>query len=728
MANEREMNNTVPLADDLVEELERLLHESRRWDLLRAVCESRVAGKATPATWLRLRSARAALGDLHGADEALQGSIHALTTDFRVPWFQAISRHVDERGRARLLLAKRAYALRIDASRISNTTWVRFGEALSAVDDSYVLRHVLEGLSLDPALPGRLAKLLVARKRWNQFLQLRAHQLMRARGQQIAGARIRLARALDLADRATSAELVYPYVASDAESRGWLSRWLSQAGRWEELLTLRALELAEEVTSVPSRVRLLGALRRVDERAELSSVLGPLLESIEALAWLEVALGRFERWLQRAQVLRALVNLEPEVFRHRLRWLEALYRAGESAQCREVLEGALRANTSYAVLSELARLARASGDLPGLSRIRCAQMQLRPEKLELADQHVRLLRTAGAEADAEAFLKDLARLDVHSAEQARVLRRLLAREGRWQDLKEMIVRAREHAPGRVDLMLELSAVHQATGEAEMAREIVGQVRAALDSDQTESAPMSADIEPVQIRVKALRVEPGAWAAKLETGLLSIVPTKFAPLIEHLAARTQDHGLLEIWSGYGAADVKVETRLRAPNEIRVGRRVGEFLSWVVRDRRPGMAVEVGTGFGVSGMYWAAGFEEAGNGDFITFEPNEAWQHIAEGNLAVISRRARSVLGTFETGHSALTPNSVDMIFIDAIHTPEAVCGQVNLAVPLLRRPSLMVIDDIHFSEEMYRCWRELALGPKVSAAVEIEDRLGLLEIS
>jgi predicted O-methyltransferase YrrM len=112
-------------------------------------------------------------------------------------------------------------------------------------------------------------------------------------------------------------------------------------------------------------------------------------------------------------------------------------------------------------------------------------------------------------------------------------------------------------------------------------------------------------------------------------------------------------------------------------------MGRFFAWLATARGAEIVVEVGTAFGISGMYWAAGLEQAGR--------------------------------------------QVDIAFIDAIHTGAFVRSQVDLLLPGMKPGGLLLVDDITFSGDMRKCWSDLAMDERFCAALTLDSRVGLLEL-
>jgi predicted O-methyltransferase YrrM len=217
---------------------------------------------------------------------------------------------------------------------------------------------------------------------------------------------------------------------------------------------------------------------------------------------------------------------------------------------------------------------------------------------------------------------------------------------------------------------------------------------------------------------------GTWLANAIPGAEIQIP--FAPdflKIERLADRTQSLGRLGLWEGYGQPGAtRDSTAVRCPVTM------GNFYCWLTRLRRPAVVVELGTAFGISGMYWLSGLKAERHGRLLTFEPNARWAEIATRNLSAIDSRFVLTVGTFEDNAQAgIKDQAIDIAFIDAIHKSEFVLPQFWLIQERLRRPGLVLFDDIGFSEDMKSCWESLAAHPGVVSALSVNQRLGVVEV-
>jgi predicted O-methyltransferase YrrM len=157
--------------------------------------------------------------------------------------------------------------------------------------------------------------------------------------------------------------------------------------------------------------------------------------------------------------------------------------------------------------------------------------------------------------------------------------------------------------------------------------------------------------------------------------------------------------------------------------------GVLLMRLARELRPTVAVELGTGFGISAAYLAAGLELNGAGRLATFDGAEKWAAIAEeGTSGLGLSRAGFRVGplseTLETALSELDP--VGLAFIDAEHTKESTLRYFTTLLPHLSRGAVLVFDDIDFDAPMWEAWTEIREHPAVAVAVSL-GKMGIVSV-
>jgi predicted O-methyltransferase YrrM len=237
--------------------------------------------------------------------------------------------------------------------------------------------------------------------------------------------------------------------------------------------------------------------------------------------------------------------------------------------------------------------------------------------------------------------------------------------------------------------------------------------------------------PHRLSVEVHRASEGSWLARLlPAGGLAPAAVDQEATIEAIARSTQRLGRQPLWEGYRsmASYACSRTEGRSSDEVRSPLAFGRFYAWLAAERRPAAIVEFGTAFGISGMYWLAGLKRAGAGELLTFEPNAIWAGIARRNLGRISPRFTLILGTFEeNAAAALAGRTVEMAFVDAIHTSAFVHRQFDILRRHLAPGALVLFDDINFSDDMRACWAEIARQDSLAASASVGNRVGIVEL-
>jgi len=221
----------------------------------------------------------------------------------------------------------------------------------------------------------------------------------------------------------------------------------------------------------------------------------------------------------------------------------------------------------------------------------------------------------------------------------------------------------------------------------------------------------------------------SWLAGTLTG--KYVSPRVPPLgqkIEQLANETNEAGPQPLWNGYAQHNRGGDTRM--PDDVRTRPVVGNLFASLVQSYKPSVVVEIGTAFGVSGMYFLAGLEANRAGHLYTFEPNGTWRGLAVSCLEQVSDRFTSVHGTFEGEVDTVLgrdPN-IDMAFIDGIHASEFVISQLNLVIERCQDKAIIILDDICFSDDMQDCWRDIGQQDRFISSVAIGRRVGVVEFA
>ncbi|MEQ8324481.1 MAG: class I SAM-dependent methyltransferase [Vicingaceae bacterium] len=151
---------------------------------------------------------------------------------------------------------------------------------------------------------------------------------------------------------------------------------------------------------------------------------------------------------------------------------------------------------------------------------------------------------------------------------------------------------------------------------------------------------------------------------------------------------------------------------------------ELLFRIVQKVNPENIIELGTSLGLTSIYLAKACPRA---QVITVEGSPAIANFAiSGFKRFRCENVRQIIGNFDEVLPDLLKeiNVVDFAFIDGNHREEASVEYANKIIDKCRQNSVLVMDDIHWSDGMERAWQRIKSNPKVSLSIDLFE-LGIL---
>lgn len=130
--------------------------------------------------------------------------------------------------------------------------------------------------------------------------------------------------------------------------------------------------------------------------------------------------------------------------------------------------------------------------------------------------------------------------------------------------------------------------------------------------------------------------------------------------------------------------------------------GIFLARIAAHYKPDVIVELGTSLGISTMFLSSGSPDS---QIITIEGNSQIADLAEKGFKKYEIiNAKLIKGMFDEVIADIIPQkgSSFMVFIDGNHTYQATLNYLKSFAEAF----LIVIDDIRWSKDMIRAWREI----------------------
>ena len=147
------------------------------------------------------------------------------------------------------------------------------------------------------------------------------------------------------------------------------------------------------------------------------------------------------------------------------------------------------------------------------------------------------------------------------------------------------------------------------------------------------------------------------------------------------------------------------------------RLVNWLGHQLREENRGLTiVELGTSLGVTTAYLAG----VDTRDIVyTYEGCEAVAKIAKENWNVLGMNNISCLvGPIDAEQLRGDLGYIDVAFVDANHTYEASMRYFDVLAQKVHEKSVVVMDDIHHSEEMERAWKEICADERVTSTIDL----------
>ena len=152
-----------------------------------------------------------------------------------------------------------------------------------------------------------------------------------------------------------------------------------------------------------------------------------------------------------------------------------------------------------------------------------------------------------------------------------------------------------------------------------------------------------------------------------------------------------------------------------------------------ENRKGLTiVELGTSLGVTTAYLAA---MDSRNKVVTYEGCPAVAEVARANWEKLGlNNIACVVGEITVDSLQLTVDSlqlavdrlsgIDVAFIDANHTYEATLTYFNALASRVHEKSVVVVDDIHYNEDMEKAWKAICADERVTTTMDLY-RMGLV---
>ncbi len=164
----------------------------------------------------------------------------------------------------------------------------------------------------------------------------------------------------------------------------------------------------------------------------------------------------------------------------------------------------------------------------------------------------------------------------------------------------------------------------------------------------------------------------------------------------------------------------KTHLERP---KIGQLLFRLVNFIAQhEKRPLEIIELGTSLGVTTAYLASADSRH---RVLTFEGSEAVLRVAQGVWRAL--RLENIewqQGNIDDTLYKCAREHLDLAYVDANHTFEATMRYVHFLLPRMNEKGVIVVDDIHHSEQMERAWKALQTDGRVTTSMDLYH-VGLL---
>lgn len=156
---------------------------------------------------------------------------------------------------------------------------------------------------------------------------------------------------------------------------------------------------------------------------------------------------------------------------------------------------------------------------------------------------------------------------------------------------------------------------------------------------------------------------------------------------------------------------------------VGQALFRLVNWLgAHEKRPLEILELGTSLGITTAYLAAANSR---NRVMTMEGSGAVLKVAQGVWKALKlENIEWVEGNVDDTLLIHARERLDVAYVDANHTYEATLRYVNALLPRMNEKGVIVLDDIHYSEQMEQVWKELKDDKRVTTSMDLYH-VGLL---
>jgi len=157
--------------------------------------------------------------------------------------------------------------------------------------------------------------------------------------------------------------------------------------------------------------------------------------------------------------------------------------------------------------------------------------------------------------------------------------------------------------------------------------------------------------------------------------------------------------------------------RQLESAKTGQMLFRIVAWMgQQEKRPLEILELGTSLGITTAYLASSDRR---NSVLTLEGSGEVLRVAKGVWKALKlENIAWEEGNIDHTLYKYARDRIDMAYVDANHTYEATMRYVDFLLPRMAEKGIIVIDDIHYSEDMERAWKCLKGDSRVTSSMDL----------
>ncbi len=196
-------------------------------------------------------------------------------------------------------------------------------------------------------------------------------------------------------------------------------------------------------------------------------------------------------------------------------------------------------------------------------------------------------------------------------------------------------------------------------------------------------------------------------------------------INHLINSLKNDGRTLKIQDFGAGSKKLGVTRKVKQLLKTSSSNGKFgklFYQISKYYQPSSILEFGTSIGIGSIYFAIGNK---NATVVTIEACPETHAFALENFKKIGLDNIAPLNcTFDTFLSTKPTLKFDVIFIDGHHDGKALLDYCEQLKPNIHDETLLIIDDIRWSNSMFEAWNDLKKSKDFNVSIDL-FRMGII---